>query len=224
VLKAALAAVAVLLPAAEAGATTAAAPDPCAVPVTFTGYDANFTQHLFYRAGCSSLAKPLDSVNFILSQPVLMPGGTSVIAIGNNGDPYATDLEITDIATGTSTSVAQAGPPATEDKKGLSVAPNGSAVAYIASGVWVQKLDGSPGVRGDRERRERLHRLVGRRAVHRLPVRARHRLYARRRLRAADHRPGRRGPRRGHEPGLDPRRQGEPRHKARGDTERIDPP
>ena len=157
VVVAALAAVTVVLPAAQAGATTtASAPDPCATPMVFTGMDGNFTQHLFYRAGCSSPAAPLDGVNYVISRPVLTPDGRSVVAVGDP-DTSASQyegLEITDIATGTTTAVAQAGTPATVNKVGLSVAPDSSAIAYLGSssdsderGVWVQKLDGSPAYR-----------------------------------------------------------------------------
>ena len=147
--------------AGPAAALAATAPDPCSVPMVFTGMDASYTEHVFYRAGCSSPAVPLNSlVPFTRDQPVLMPDSRHVISggISSSQDPNTVDvaasLVITDIATDTTTPVAQSGPTASWSKNGLSVAPDGSAVAFEVGnaeasmdGVFVQPLNGSPSYR-----------------------------------------------------------------------------
>ena len=121
---------------------------------TGVGTDTSHTAHLFYRAGCSSPAVPLNSVTPDSWQSLLMPDGGHVVSVvpGNvpPEPPHGSRLAITDIATDTTTLPPESGPNA--DKDGLSVSPDGSAVAYkiftaYDDGVYVQPLNGDPAYR-----------------------------------------------------------------------------
>jgi Cutinase len=130
-------------------ARAATAPDPCAVPMTVVG---GGNGQVYYRASCSSPAVQVTSGPGV-TEAVLMPGGRDVAAIITN-----TGLEIINIATKAVTVMPQAEPLASASKSGLSVAPDGSAIAYnvanglgsnlgTAAGIYAQRLDGSPAYR-----------------------------------------------------------------------------
>lgn len=157
----AAAAVTVALAAGTAAAPAAlAAPlatAPAASPMAFVGIDQGPMGggQVYYRASATSPVVQL--TNFTggeyADEAVLMPNGQDVIVEGNFGGNL-TNLERVNIATKAATIIPQSGPVANGvGKWGLSVSPDGTAVAFHgylsawqldAEGIYVQKLDGSP--------------------------------------------------------------------------------
>ena len=144
--------------AAIAGPASAATrPDPGIVPLVFDGPDPTVSSgipQVFYRASGSAPAVQLtthgEQYGGGSSRAVLMPDGHAAALITGGGDGQSTGLETISVTTGAATMVAQAGPVVSASKADLTVAPDGSAVAFLASGqgqptgIYVQKFDGSP--------------------------------------------------------------------------------